>query len=361
MAESLAGVPESLAGLVQRYSPSGEETEAAAWLAQHLPKIGYAHSEIDAVGNVIGLRGTGHNQLILLGHIDTVSGEIPVRLEGDLFFGRGSVDAKGPLACFIEAAARVQPGPDWQIRVVAAVGEEADSRGAWHLAKTARADALIVGEPSRWDCITLGYKGSISFRLLREKDQAHSAGREGSAADDLLSVWQRILDAFEALNLSTSRAFDQVLPTVRNMVSDNDGFRAWARMDVQVRLPEAHTPDHIQALLERICGEHAISIEILGRPIPAHRASKNTSLVKAFLRSIRGQSGTPRFKVKTGTADLNIVAPIWNCPAVVYGPGDSGLDHTPNEHLSLTEFAQAVDVLAGVLIEITAGKRALPN
>ena len=46
---------------------------------------------------------------------------------------------------------------------------------------------------------------------------------------------------------------------------------------------------------------------------------------------------------------MNIVAPQWGCPAIVYGPGDSSLDHTPDEHLELAEYARAVEVLAAAL------------
>ena len=40
---------------------------------------------------------------MLLGHIDTVPGRVPVRREGGRLYGRGAVDAKGPLACFVAA------------------------------------------------------------------------------------------------------------------------------------------------------------------------------------------------------------------------------------------------------------------
>ena len=70
----------------------------------------------------------------------------------------------------------------------------------------------------------------------------------------------------------------------------------------------------------------------------------------SLLSGIRSQGGEPRFVYKTGTADLNIVAPGWKCPAVVYGPGDSSLDHTPNEHISLDDYSKSVQVLSSVLI-----------
>ena len=57
-------------------------------------------------GNPVGELGDGPRHIVLLGHIDTVPGEIAVRREGDLLYGRGSVDAKGPMAAFVMAAAR---------------------------------------------------------------------------------------------------------------------------------------------------------------------------------------------------------------------------------------------------------------
>ena len=56
--------------------------------------------------------------------------------------------------------------------------------------------------------------------------------------------------------------------------------------------------------------------------------------------------------LKTGTADLNVVGPVWGCPVVAYGPGDAALDHTPHERLSLEEYRRAVDVLGAVLAEV---------
>jgi LysW-gamma-L-lysine carboxypeptidase len=46
---------------------------------------------------------------------------------------------------------------------------------------------------------------------------------------------------------------------------------------------------------------------------------------------------------------MNVVGPLWNCPIVAYGPGDAALDHTPEEHIVLEEYHQAIAVLANVL------------
>ena len=100
----------------------------------------------------------------------------------------------------------------------------------------------------------------------------------------------------------------------------------------------------------------------MGFAIPAWECEKNTRLVRAFLSGIRSQGGEPRFVYKMGTADLNIVAPVWKCPSIVFGPGDSSLDHTPNEHISLEEYGKAVQVLREALkavgkLDETSGTR----
>ena len=82
---------------------------------------------------------------------------------------------------------------------------------------------------------------------------------------------------------------------------------------------------------------------------PCFRADKNTPPVRALLRAIRFAGGKPRFKLKMGTSDMNVVGPAWSCPIVAYGPGDSALDHTPDEHIEVTEFLKTIDVLVHAL------------
>ena len=126
---------ETLIGLVSIYSPSGHERGAVEWLVARMKSLGYDNAYMDEVGNAVGVMGQGTKQVILLGHIDTVPGEIPVRVENvgatgqPQLYGRGSVDAKGPLACFVDAVAQVRAVQGWQFVVIGAVEEERDSEG----------------------------------------------------------------------------------------------------------------------------------------------------------------------------------------------------------------------------------------
>lgn len=333
------------------------------WLVRRMTSLGYEEAFIDDAGNAVGVIGQGSKQVLLLGHIDTVPGEIEVRRDGisphEILYGRGAVDAKGPLACFVDAAAKLGAKDDWQFVVIGAVEEERDSEGARFAAKQYRPDFAIIGEPNRWDRFALGYKGSAWAALTVRRGQAHTASGEPTASEAAVEAWLNIKAFVDSFNVDRQRAFDKLLLTLRSMESGSDEFEQWARLKVGVRLPVDVPPEDWYAKLTEVAREAVV--EPVGFAIPAWVCEKNTPLVRTFLSAIRSQGGEPRFVYKTGTADLNIVAPAWKCPVVVYGPGDSRLDHTPDEHIELGEYTKAVRVLSEVLGGLSGNSRAEPR
>ena len=183
-------------GLVAIESLSRHEQAASAWLVEQMRAAGYDRAWVDEAGNAVGELGssTASTVVVLLGHIDTVPGRIPVRIEHGILHGRGSVDAKGPLATFVAAGAQI--GSAWahaagvRLVVVGAVEEEsATSKGARHIA--ARFDgvrepvpvACVIGEPSHWHRVTLGYKGRLLVDVSAAQSMAHTAGPDASVAE----------------------------------------------------------------------------------------------------------------------------------------------------------------------------------
>ena len=372
-----------LEGLVRVKSLSTQEEQAVAWLVERMAALGM-RAERDAAGNAVGVLGDGPRQVVLLGHIDTVPGDVPVRREGGRLYGRGSVDAKGPLAAFVCAAARAAIPAGWQVVVVGAVEEEAaSSKGARYAATRYTPDLCVIGEPSGWDRITLGYKGRLLCQLRLEQPMAHTAGQAAAAAEIAVDFWNAVRDRCAAYNQAQGeRVFDQITPSLRHIRSDTDGLRESVELTVGLRLPPGLDPHTVEGWLREIDltprpshgpapgrmsslrgkGESSPPLlrgELEGGPPEvaltfhgheaAYRADKNTALGRAFVRAIRAEGGTPAFKVKTGTADMNVVGPVWNVPIVAYGPGDSALDHTPDEHVDLDEYLAAVRVLTHVL------------
>ena len=70
----------------------------------------------DAIGNVIGVIGKGQPVILLCGHMDTVAGVLPLRIEEGKIYARGAVDAKGPLAAMIMAAVATAKEPGLRVK-----------------------------------------------------------------------------------------------------------------------------------------------------------------------------------------------------------------------------------------------------
>lgn len=336
--------------LVSIPSPSGEEKAVGEFLVEQMTDMGF-QAHLDKVGNAVGSVGNADaaQMIVLLGHMDTVTGDIPVRLRGNLLYGRGTVDAKGPLATFILATARVAPKlQDTRITVIGAIEEEAFSKGARYLAKTMDApDFCVIGEPSDWNAVTLGYKGRMWLDYYWEQPDSHSAGEQTGPAEKAVTFWNQLMDYAEKRNRGREGHFDTLDPALRDFRTSSDGLNTSVQMSVALRLP----PDFKPAVLKRKMKMWAEGAKLKYSPLdmPYRQTDKNTPLVRAMLKSIRAQGGRPCFKLKTGTSDMNTVGPAWQCPIVAYGPGDSSLDHTPEEHIDVEEYKRAIDVMAQTL------------
>lgn len=343
--------------LVRIPSLSGEEGSVAQFLVEQMTELGFV-AQVDEAGNAIGIRempdenGRFHTTLMLLGHMDTVPGDIPVRIEEDVLHGRGSVDAKGPLATFVQAAAQATLTPGTRLIVAGAVEEEsATSKGARHLAQQFQPDLCIIGEPSGWDGVTLGYKGRLLIDCQIAVPMSHTAGEETGAAETAVA-WINQLTAYVSnYNATRDRLFDQLLPSIRQIHTSSDGLTNQAIVKVGIRLP----PDFVLAEFQQLVAQWVpeASLHFYAHE-PAYQSTRKTVLARAFNRALRQAGTKPRYKLKTGTSDMNVVGPIWQCPIVAYGPGDSSLDHTPHEQLSLAEYERAIGVLTAVVNQLLA-------
>lgn len=356
--------------LVAIPSLSGQERAAVEWLCAAMDARGFT-TTIDAVGNAIGQIGSGQREVVLLGHIDTVPGNIPVRVSDGQLYGRGAVDAKGPLATFVCAATQAA-NAGIRLTVIGAVGEEADSVGAYYLAgQRVAPDFTIIGEPSGWESVVLGYKGSMSATYSLRQSGAHSAAPVATAPQVAVDFWNRVMRYAATFNADRPAAFDRIEPKLRAFNTTTNGLHEQIELRLGFRLPLDLNGPALTAILQDLAqleasaDEAAAEIEAeaqitVAEALPAFRSERTSPLVRPFLPAIRAAGGKPRFKVKTGTADMNIVGPAWGCPIVAYGPGDSKLDHTPNERIVLSEYERAITILTAALTSL-ANDVAIPG
>lgn len=321
-------------------SPTGAEDELARHLDKMMNEIGFTAWR-DEVGNVIGDIGTGDGPVVmLLSHLDTVDRPLQVHRDDERLYGRGAVDAKGPLAAMISAAASLPAFPG-TIRLVGAVEEEGLSRGGHHIARTLPApDALLIGEPSGWSRVVLGYKGKIDFEYRVGRPATHSTNPAPKAVEVALAFWDDLLAC-----LGTQRdhaAFGLPAATLRGIHGDP----VEARIDVDCRTPVGFDVDAFtDQLRERLNGGELTMV----RHIPAARVARTDPVVRTISAAIRQHGGTPRPTLKTGTSDMNTVGERWDVPMAAYAPGDSSLDHGDDEHIEIAEYLRGIDVLTTAL------------
>lgn len=334
-----------LEGLVSIPSPSYQEADAVRYLVTWMQEAGYHEAFVDEAGNAVGIMGSGTRDVVLLGHIDTFGGFPTVRRDGRLLYGRGTVDAKGSLCAFVATGARATLPPDVRLIVVGAVEEECPtSKGARHIATRYQPEACIIGEPSHWDRITLGYKGRLVLAWAWRGALAHSAAQTLSPAEEAVSYWQAVKAIADTFNTGKNRLFEQLDATLQELNTGQDGAFGWAKAVIGFRLPPTLTPQDVLAMLpatDATLTPYAQEFTVT--------AERDTALSRVLRGAIRAEGGTPAFVYKTGTSDMNVVAPVWGCPIVAYGAGDSALDHTPHEHIDLDDYLRAVRVLQHAL------------
>ncbi len=333
-------------------SPSYREMELATYLAQAMTGLGFA-THVDGVGNVIGTVDRGPGPVIMLvGHLDTIQGHIPVRSMAGRLYGRGAADAKGPLAAMICAAASATEFKG-QITVIGVVEEETPcSRGAMAIRNTFdQPDACIIGEPSGCFTVVLGYKGKLDLRYTVECERTHPSNPVPKASELAVACWTTLN---EVLGVTDHTAFDKPGVTLDSISADT----AQAILSISVRTPPGFdVPEFVAQVRSRlVAGDLAIV-----NSVAACRTDRRNPAVRALTAGIRRQLGQPQMMVKTATSDMNTLAEVWDVPMATYGPGDSKLDHADDEHIMLADYIRGVAVLSHALNELSDLRAPVPG
>ena len=327
--------------LVNIKSETYNEAEACAWFAQVLPSFGWGNIKTDEVGNVIAHRGSGSKEIILLGHIDTVPGGPEARIDGNVLWGRGSVDAKGPLCALTVAGGISEIPPDWKITLIAAVGEEGDYPGAVHIIPKFSPMGCIIGEPSGTDGITIGYRGFLRAKL-HARDSGSHRSRSAGPITATLHAASDIMRQVGAMDDSERPVIERPSGAIISMHGKEEGERS-AVIDIDIRLPIGADIEHYVQTVKVISNNHNVCAEIIST-MPAYLVDKNNPMARALRIAVRKEGLSPRIFAKGGSADFNLAA-AWNCPIAAYGPGDSKLDHTKDEHIDLGAYLTSISVL----------------
>jgi len=356
-----------LTNLLGIYSPSGKEEDIANFLAYEMKRMGFEVGK-DGIGNVIGVVGEGEPVILLCGHMDTVAGHLPLRIEEGKIYARGAVDAKGPLAAMVMAAAAAakEPGFKGKILVASVVEEEATSRGVKHLiTQGIKADYAIFGEPSGVENVTIGYKGQIQLKIVCKTETGHASmpWLYENALEKAYELWGQIKNAYPYPSPEPSESpFDAVTACLVKVT----GGRATsvvpfeAELNIDVRVPIQFSTAQVFEEIEKLIAKYqAANPKVTAKatvldtvePFEVNKASPLVHVLSSSVRKVLNKPAT--LLRKTGTGDMNILGKAMNLPIVTYGPGDSHLDHTLDEHIDVSEYLNAIQVYKETLLRLS--------
>jgi LysW-gamma-L-lysine carboxypeptidase len=85
-------------------------------------------------------------------------------------------------------------------------------------------------------------------------------------------------------------------------------------------------------------------------PFEINKASPLVHILSSSVRKVLNKPAT--LLRKTGTGDMNILGKAMSLPIVTYGPGDSHLDHTIDEHIEIDEYLNAIEIYKETLLRL---------
>ncbi len=339
--------------LVRCRSVTPEEGGALAYLEGLLAKSGFTvHRAVFAepgtapVDNLYARIGTAKPNLVFAGHTDVVpagneaswshppfAGEVA----GDRLYGRGAVDMKGGIACFVTAAlnhiAANDRKPKGSISLLITGDEEGVAVNGtvkllqWAAARGEKFDHCILGEPSNvealGDTIKAGRRGSLNGTLIVTGRQGHVAYPE--RADNpirgliaLMTAMQAPLDQgsehFAPSNLEFT-SVDVGNPTV-NLIP------AEARARFNIRYNDHHSQAAIKTLIERRAQaaaagrvHYAFDWQPSNADVFVTKPGPFTDLAAAAIAEVTGRK--PKLSTSGGTSDARFIKDY--CPVLEFG------------------------------------------
>ncbi|MBN9070590.1 MAG: succinyl-diaminopimelate desuccinylase [Rhizobiales bacterium] len=298
-------------------------------------------------GNGPHLMFAGHTDVVPVG--DEAAWTHPpfaADIAGGMMFGRGAVDMKGGIACFVAAVARYVEAhgqPSGSVSLVITGDEEGPSVNGtaklleWAAGKGETWDASIVGEPTNpealGDMIKTGRRGSISGLVTVNGRQGHVAYPH--LADNPVRGLMALLDALLGKPLDAGTAdfqpsnLEVTTVDVGNPATNVIPARASATFNV--RFNDTWTAESLQAEIHNRLDRAArggryrrdraepVAYDLTWKDRPSEVfLTRDEKLVGLLSRSVEAMTGrTPKLSTTGGTSDARFIKDY--CPVVEFG------------------------------------------
>ena len=200
----------------------------------------------------------------------------------------------------------------------------------------------INGEPTNTTGVTVAYKG----RLLVECRTHGKASHAGMASENPI---ERTIEYYEKLRLIYplhKNNFDSVILNITHIEAGSHNalnvVPETLDFEIDVRVPPSITPQKVADNFRKLAPAN-VTVKVL-EGLPGVETDINHPICRSMISAIRDSGLHPRYVKKSGSADMNITVHS-GIPTIAYGPGDSALDHTPNEVVLLTDYEKSIEIV----------------
>lgn len=321
--------------------------------------------------NLYARIGTAGPNLCFAGHTDVVpAGDeaawtrppFSADIADGTIYGRGAVDMKGAVACFIVAAGAYlsERGgkPEGSLSLLITGDEEGPGINGtikvldWLKARGEVLDACIVGEPSNperiGEAIKIGRRGSINGEIVVAGRQGHAAYPE--RADNPVPKLARIIDRLTAARLDDGNAHFQpsnmevtvisVPNTVTNIIP------AFAKGEFNIRYNDLWTRETLEAWVRERCaeaaGECGAEFTLAFSGSGGVFLTKPGPLVDAMRQAVEAATAlTPELSTGGGTSDARFIKDA--CPVIEFGLVNATI-HKVDECVSIADLQTLTDI-----------------
>lgn len=294
--------------------------------------------------------------IVLNTHMDTVAPHVPYERDEGVVRGRGSCDAKGPLASMVSAFERAES--EATVRLVVSPDEETTSQGLYDYLQDEGGDSFadfgVVGEPTELDVCTAA-KGRFQATVEFHGESAHAASGGGVNAVSCASEAVRRLEAVEP-------EYDDLLGESRLTATRIEGGESanqvpeTATVTLDRRPVPPETQEEFVALVEETIDgiDCEYDVRLADRPTPflgPFRTDVDDDNVGRLREAVKEVVDSVELRPFGAATEASYLAQ--HAPVVVFGPGaiDDGepVAHSEREHVRVKEVRDAAEVLTKFL------------
>jgi len=334
----------ALTALEAMLAPLGFKVERVVATDENTPDIENLYARLS--GNGPHLMFAGHTDVVPVGdEAAWTHAPFGAEIENGILYGRGAVDMKGGIACFVAAVARhieKHGAPKGNISFLITGDEEGPAVNGtikllqWAYEKGERWDACLVGEPTNpdqlGDMIKNGRRGSVSGTVTVHGVQGHVAYPH--LADNPVRAALKMAEALMDPPFDAGTADFQ--PSNLEVTSIDTGNKATnvipARVSFSfnIRHNDTWASESVQAEIVRRLSAAAANGSLRSDRMPARYdivwaerpsqvfLTRDDRLIASLTAAVEARIGrTPKLSTTGGTSDARYIKDY--CPVVEFG------------------------------------------